>query len=237
MKKQISLILALIMLLGLLAGCGGGDVGGTISDPANSPENTPKEVKDETEAEDETGAEDEGKEIDLGSISGGAVYTNDFAGLTFALPEGWSFATEEELAEMMSVGAETVFGEDKQKLVEYAIESTVYDMSAYSADLSQNLMVMFENTSRYLLGGLLSAEDYLDALESNFDLVQEFTYVIEGRSDITIGGVEYKCLSTSVEGYGIYQDYVVRREGKYMICIAFTGLEPNPAVTMGEYFS
>lgn len=206
MKKAMSLIMASVMALSLLAGCGS------------------------------KGEEEKEKELTLGTISDSGVYTNDFAGITFTAPGGWSYASEDEIKSMMDAGSEAIYT-DNEALLEYAMNSTVYDMVAYSGDGMSNLMVMFENTSRYLGGTSLTNDEYLDELEKNFELVTYFTYQVDGREDVTLGGETYTCLHTSIPDFGMYQDYVVRREGKYMICIAVTAFEENPVNTLADCFS
>lgn len=239
MKKYLAAFLAFVILAGVFAGCAGNDdVGGSISaPPSESTDPTPDvENSEKPEKTPVPVTEGDDKDLDLGSVSSDtAVYTNEFAGVTFALPEGWMFYSQDQLAEMMNLVGESFEG-DKQALLEYAMESTVYDMVAY-APSGENIMVMFENISRYLGGLLLDADGYLDALESNFDLITTVNYETIGRSDLKLGGVDYRCLSVTDADTGINQDYVVRREGKYMICIAFTGINANPAATMGEYFT
>ena len=227
MKKTIALILVCVMVLTAFAACGEKDITGTITE-SDGGKSTVDVTKPETEGDE--------SELELGNVSDGASYTNDFAKINFNLPDGWSFSSQEELMSLMNLSNAELFSEDKAALLEYAIAGTVYDMMAQSA-AGENVMVMFENTSRYLGGALLSEDGYLDALESNFDMIQGMTYVIGDRGSVTLGGIDYKTLSSQIEGYAIYQEYMVRRVGKYMVCIALTGFNEASIEAMYDYFS
>ena len=49
--------------------------------------------------------EEQKVEISMGNWNNN-VYTNDFLGLKFNLPEGWTYSSDEEIAEMMNLGIE-----------------------------------------------------------------------------------------------------------------------------------
>ena len=239
MKKSIALILVCVMMLTAFVGCGEKDITGTISEPEvqNEPSAVTKPNSGTKSDVSESSAEPEAElELELGDISGGASYTNEFAGINFSLPTGWAFSTQEELMQLMSISTDELFSEDKTALLEYAMEGTVYDMMVSNAS-GENIMVMFENTARYLGGALLSEDGYLDALVRNFDLIEGMTYVVGDRGAVTLGGVEYKTLSATIEGYSISQQYAVHRVGKYMVCIAFTGFDDASITAMYDYFS
>lgn len=222
MKRTISIILALMMFFALFAGCGADN-----SDPAVSPD---------ASAEANGDAENTADEFTLGEIVDGS-YTNAFAELNFTLPEGWIFATDEELENIMGAGSEVLFGEDESAAAEYAKQSTVYDMMTQSANADQNIIVMFENTAMYVGGTSISEEDYIQILAENLTTIENMKYVVGETHDATIGGKDYKVLEVGIDGTGVYQSYYVRRVGKYMLCICFTGATENPGDTLGAYFA
>ena len=221
MKKTISIILALMLFVSLFSGCGT-----TESDTDSTNEN-----------ETQTNTDTENNELVFGEISEN-VYTNSFAGLSFTLPDGWTFATESELEQMMGAGSEAIYGDDQQAAVEYAMSATIYDMMAQNADDGSNIIVMLENTSMYEGGTEITEEEYLAALKNSLDLSTTVTYIISDTvTKATINDSEYTVLESEIEGYGgAYQTYYVRRIGKFMLCICFTGYEVNPGSVMQGYF-
>lgn len=106
MKKILALTLALTMVL-TLAACGGGNTDPSTEAttepteeqteaPTTEPteEQTEAPTEEQTEAPTEINAELTGA---MGTVEG-SVYTNELFGISLQLPEGWSFATAQELA-------------------------------------------------------------------------------------------------------------------------------------------
>ncbi len=165
-----------------------------------------------------------GPAFSTGKVDGN-VYTNEFAGLTFTAPEGWTFSTEEELAELMNVSLDLVANENEyaKKIAEL---STVYGMMANSADGATNVQVMFENVA--ITGNRnISAEDYVSTvsgmLESTYADMGA-TCTINDASSIKIGENEYVYLTVDVEylGVSMQQAYACRKVDKYMANIVIT---------------
>ena len=237
MKKTIALILVCVMALTAFAACGEKDITGTITEPETN--NTPAVVtKPDAEGktqdpEPEVATAPE-PEIELG-VTGGGSYTNEFAEINFALPNSWTFADQQQLMELMNIASAEMLSDDNRALVEYAMEGTFYDMIA-SGPSGENVMVMFENISRYVGGTFISEDAYIDILERNFALVEGLTYVVVAKGTATIGGIEYKTLNATIEG-SILQQYAVHRVGKYMVCIALTGFDEASVEAMYGYFS
>ncbi len=227
MKKAITLILAIVMVLGVMSGCSFSITkkpGGMSHGPA-----IPSDAVTETPVPE--------KEFELGTVSEAGTYTNAFAGITFTVPENWVFATEEEKEEIMGAGSEMLFGDDKKAMLEYAKSATVYDMVCSSKVTGESVMVMFENTARYIGGTMLTDDQYIDALVKNIESLETLDYAIGERSDVTVGAQEYRCLYATMND-AVQQAYLVRREGKYMICISLTtGIGSDPVELFGGYFS
>jgi hypothetical protein len=222
MKKTISIILAIMMFASLFTGCGAVENDTTSTDGSQT-----------GDSENAGNAED--NELVLGEIDAD-TYTNSFAELSFTLPEGWEYATETELEEMMGSGSEVIFGDDQQAAMEYAMSATVYDMMAQKTDDGANIIVMLENTAMYEGGTDITEEEYLAALEQSIASAQTSYSFADTTSKVTVNDFEYTVLESEIVGYSAYQSYYVRRIGKYMLCICFTGYEANPGSAMQGYF-
>ena len=94
MKKIISLLLTALMLLGL-CGCGTGlDL--DANDLIGSSESAETGFQSE---EASTSSEEQEPEDITGKIENN-LYKNEFLGITFNLPSGWTFYTEDQIADI-----------------------------------------------------------------------------------------------------------------------------------------
>ena len=73
------------------------------------------------------------------------VYTNESLGMTFPLPEGWQYGTQEELAEMMGSGQEVTGYTDE----ELSATDPIYDLYIYNNSTGASIMMMAEDMSVY----------------------------------------------------------------------------------------
>ena len=177
------------------------------------------------------------KEISRGEIDGN-VYTSAFSGLTFTATEDWTFASDEEIAQLMNVSMETM---GNMNAYQEAISemATVYDMMATDTLTGTNLSVMYENLS--LTGNVgMTEEAYVDSLKSQMELVAGMTWTFEEDSAlVTLSGQEYLCFVayTSYEGIEMQQNYYVRSMDKYMNAVIVTlvdGTDPETVEAMFE---
>jgi len=216
MKKAVTLFLAVVMAVGLMAGCGGAAETTETTEPEQSA--AVSEVPEMAEPE---------TTFAIGTIEADA-YSNSFSDLAFTLPEGWTFATDEELESVMGAGSEVMFGDDTSAAEQYALESTVYDMLAYAEGGSPNVIVMYENLTRYLGGSSMTEEDYLEQVSQQLADLEDMNYELGDVTDETIGNYDYKSMAAAVPDYGLNQCYLVRRVGDYMMCIVITSPDEKP---------
>ena len=184
------------------------------------------------------GCSTESAKFDPGKVVGN-VYTSEYAGLTFTAPEGWTFSSDEEIADLMGISMELVTdNEAAQKIAEL---TTVYGMMAKSADQLNNVQVVFENTS--LTGSKLSAEDYVELVASQLDTVYaDFgaTFEASDVETIKIGTNDYSYIDISVDmgdGLVLEQGYACRKIDKYMASIVITAYEEGGAAALLECFN
>ena len=87
-------------------------------------------------------AEETAKKIERGTISGD-TYTNDSIGITFEKPSDWTYASDDQLAEMMGEGFDANDLDDTEKaLVEAAC---VFDMVASNDSTGESVQIYFMN--------------------------------------------------------------------------------------------
>lgn len=147
------------------------------------------------------------------------VYTNESLGLTFPLPEGWQYGTQEELAEVMGSGQEVTGYSDE----ELSATDPIYDLYIYNDSTGASLMMMAEDTSIY---GNISAQDYLDSVADG--LVgyeeQEIVYQVGEMEPLTLGKTEFTSFvaSAQYQGVNVYQSYAAAEAGGRMVTIIMT---------------
>ena len=216
MKRNSKLLLALSLLLVvfMLAGC-------SEPTPQNNDPIPPLgqgDGNDNPDGNDTPDNSDEGKGDPIPGTIEGSVHTSTYTGLTFTAPEGWVYATDEEIATIMGVGADALkesglnFSEEMLKL------KAIYDMVASNTTTGSNIIAMYENLGLTIGGSRMSEEDYLKTLGSQLESAG-MGYKIGEISDVKIAGKDYKMLTAEMGDAGVKQSYYVRKMGeKYMSC-------------------
>jgi len=141
-------------------------------------------------------------------------FESRFLNLRFDLPDGFIMATEEDMAELMNIGAET-FGIESEA-VDYALISTVYEMMATAPLGAPNVILIAEK----LVFRNMTEEQYLNALKAQLSEVPGVDYTFPGDTEsVVIAGETYSKLVTELSAHGqtMYQDYIFRRLGDRMI--------------------
>lgn len=157
------------------------------------------------------------------------VYKSSFGGLKFTAPENYVFSTQEEILQMMNIGAEAL-GDMSELYAEVAKQTTVYDMMAKNIVTGDNIIVMYENLTAYGQNAATAYDEntYLDAMDAQFAVLNQngLVYTAKERQNVTIGGKDfvkapYTC---NYETYGteVEQTYYVAKNGDYMTAIIFT---------------
>jgi len=137
--KKFSLFLLAIIIISMSAGCSGRE-----------------------------GRAAEARELVRGSWNGN-IFTSEFAGLTFTMPDNWLPGSDEEIAALMGVSAEFL-SEQGMKITEKMLElSTIYDMAAQNPINGDSIILMFENLSMHIGGTRLNEMQYLESLAEQLD--------------------------------------------------------------------
>lgn len=209
MKKAIKvalIILIIASMLFVLTGCGKED----------KKENSKTDnAKNEQVVEDES--KESSKEISMGEWEDD-TYENEFLGLKFNLPKGWTYSTQEEIAEMMSIGKE-LLNDDQKAAAELAKLTSVYYINASNPATGDSVTILTEKPL-----AKITAEEYIAQLKLQLQALESMDYKIEGDSEETVSGKKYETLSVtaSVSGVEVSQKYYLREIDKYIVCIIVT---------------
>lgn len=189
-SKILLIVVSLLLVLITLTGCG---------------KNTTNENKTAKET------------IARGVIDENNVYESEYAGITFALPEGFKYANDQEIADMMNVGAE-ILSEGKNDLTKVLEQTALYDMVAQDATYGTSVMVMFEKATANV-----SVDYYLKNVKKGLESVTDMGYVVsDDITTETVGGKEYKVLTATIPTYGLTQKYYTQKKDGYFIDILIT---------------
>ncbi len=219
MKKTIKSLLILLLVGSMmlaLTGCG------DKKTARKSDEKEFVETKQETnvivEEKQETNVVETAKpEFSMGKWNGNA-YTNDFLGLKFNLPQGWTALSDAEIAQMMNVGAE-LLNDDQKALAQMAELTAVYYMVAKNPNTGNNVTIYSEKQFTEV-----SAESYIEALKTQLSAVQSINYEVTESSKENVSGIECNTLTlnANMSGVKMIQKYYIYKIDKYIIGIIAT---------------
>lgn len=203
MKKLISVLLCLALVFSFAA-CGKGE-------EANTPD-TSKPAVEDTEAATKV-------KISRGVILDD-VYTNAFAGFKFTKPAEWVYLSDEEIAQTINAGQDTM----DLNAIEQALANTasVYDMAAQD-QYGNSVMVCYENTMITALREV-SVDEYEQQLKSQLSSVENIEYEFISSDDVTLGGKTYRKIDTvaTTQGVTLSQAYYLMVSGKYVVSVICT---------------
>ncbi len=216
MKKALSVLALTALLAALLAGC--------EKQPEPSPAPTPAPT---VSAAPESTPEAAEKVFSRGRVEG-QVYESDFLSLRFTAPEGWIFASDEELAQRMGLSldivGEDVFGDAAELAKAIAGQAVLIDMAAAAPDSGANVSLAIEDTEATGSGALTETECAF-LLREQLLAITDLRYEPEEPETGLLAGRPCAVLLVHLPDYGMAQRFCLLREGKYMIQIALTGAE------------
>jgi hypothetical protein len=200
MKRLFALILALIFIFTILTACN----------------NATDSV---TPAGNGVGGAKSSNEYEKGSFDE-TSFESKYLNLRFTLPDGFVMATEEDINNMMNLGAD-VMGLNK-KIVDYASLTTVYEMMASAPSGLPNVIVGVEK----LQLSNITLDQYFDALKTQLANLPEMNYEFSGDiASLEIAGQSYKQLTATLNmaDQSITQRYIARKNDNRMVFFITTG--------------
>lgn len=255
-KTTLKITLAFILSLCSLTACGNSSESDKKSDKKESVTTTA--VSEETTAEaDTTAAEEdttaaeattengsastpaagEGTNFKRGTVEGN-VYTSEFGGFKLTAPDDWKFATDEQILQVMNIGANAVYSEKADAALEIANQATISDAICMNSSSTENITISYENLAKNVaLPDDASAEDYFAIADRQFALIPSMKYTkVSGPENTTLGGNEYLRAVYDVD-YGnitLKQAYYVRRVEDFINVISVTSYAPDKDILSYE---
>ena len=163
---------------------------------------------------------DNNKTFARGTIDGN-VYHSEFAGVTFTKPDNWKFSTDEEIAKLLGVGLDVLQSGDKFDASELA--STI-DFQASDPTTGNNVNMSVEKLNP-LNAAAVSIDDYIESFRQTLNTqFQGMSATFGDTAETTVGGNTYKRVTANIQmsGVSMQQVYLLRKVGKYVICITLT---------------
>ena len=225
--KVAALAMTAALALALTA-CGGSGSSGAAESASSAAESASSAAASESASSSAAAAK-----FQIGTVNGNS-YANKFFGTTFTLPEGWSFATSDELAQLNGTIGSII---DDETVTE-ALESGVafVDMYAKAADGLSNVNVTIEYASDPSVAAMTS-EQYL---QSTVDILQNQLSVsgIDVKSaevgTYSNGGNEFAALNLEldVNGTTMYEKMINVKEGDYFMSLTATSTDASALETI-----
>lgn len=198
MKKLTSLLLAIIILI-MCVGC---------SQP----------LGEDDDGED--AAPTEKVELSRGKISGN-VYKNDYLGFEFTKPSSWTYSTDEEIAESINLGAETLLGDNFKEALEN--NPSIYDMMVVDGATGTNVGVGYENLAK-TSGKSMTEKQYAEAVKDQLSKLSSISYTFEDYENVKLGDTEFLRLTVNavMSGVSMKQLYYLHKIDGYMAFVIIT---------------
>ena len=149
----------------------------------------------------------------------GNVYNHSYFGFKCVLPEGWSFYTDEQIAQLQGY-TQDMMGQDYADIIEKSGSA----MEMFAAEDSTGGLYTLNVVVEKLPSAALSEEKYVEscldktkaALESagfQIDVCKAATVQFAGKTHAAIE------IQGSYMGVDLYETLVVVKEGKYLACV------------------
>lgn len=149
------------------------------------------------------------------------VYASSYASLVFTAPEGWSYITNEELAELMDLSAET-FNDAGLEFSQAALEKQpLLDMGCKDLTTGTNVLLVYENLA--LTGHTsISETEYIEYTKRMLEEAQMAQYEFSEITDAELCGQTFIVMQADMVDCGVSQYHYARKIDKYMLCIITT---------------
>jgi len=145
------------------------------------------------------------------------VYSSAYAGLVFTAPDGWVFATDDELADLMDLSTDAMSDAVMEFSDEALKKQVLYDMQAKDSSTGTNVLLLYENLA--LTGNTgISETNYLEQTIKQFEAA-DVQYTFGEITETELCGQTYQMVQAEMTDYGVIQYYYARKIDKYMLCI------------------
>ena len=221
MMKKKAIFMSVLLLLFSAVSCGekksDSDTAAETTTVASETAEASTEDASVADAEEDVEEFDpvEGTAFKKGKIEGN-VYTSEYAGIKFTLPEGVEFMDSAELDEMVQQAIEATTGQDKRQLMAKVTDAEVYDPETMTLiDIGFNNITKLhpDNTD-------MTPEEFLE--EDVVSPVRELDVNITEPEKVELGGREFVKVKISEKAdEGTYQNlYASRIDDDFILFIA-----------------
>ena len=140
----------------------------------------------------------------------GNVYESEYSGIRFEKPDGWKYATNEELGSVDSGAGST------------------YEMLCQDPETGSHVAIIYEELLITAGNITVTEEEYIDAISEN---MYNSGLDIMNNGDMTIGGKGYKFVEVygESEEISINQYSIARKAGNIMISVIITAFNDDSA--------
>lgn len=253
MKKGKLLLLSLSAVL-LLSACGGTKAAESKSEKQTTEaeskeaggkdkdkkESSGDEKKESSSSKDEKGdSKGSGKNEKIRGKLDGKSYVNENLGIRYTLPDGWSFATEEQLQQMNGAISDTVDDETLAKSLENG--SVFVELYAANAELSDSINITIQNAG-IAFGVAGNAEAAIDAsivVEQKLFEQQGFTDVSVKKGEGSFAGKSMSCIDAVLgkDGLTLYEKQFILKQGNYAVTITASSANENRTEELMKAFT
>lgn len=212
MKKLLATILCALIITSCAA-CSSGD---KKSLDKKDPEVTAEEVVTE-DPEDDVAVDG----ILARGVIDGKEYFSTFTGIKLKLKSDWNFSSDEEIARVLSIGAEVLDINEFAKTV--GQRATTYDMMAKST-AGSNVAIAYENLDITAPGRDVDVSDYRDSIVNMLTNQTQVNYTLGTQGVVKICGEKYTRveLIADFNGVTMSQYYYLRKIDNIMVSMIIT---------------
>ena len=206
MKKIFSFVLIIFLITGVFAACGGQNNG-----PVEPAGVVPEYSR---------------------GVTTSAGWSSEWLNISYSLNDGFTFATEEQIEEMMQISADAILVDGNgNPIVDYSKVDAIYEMMAYGTDGSNVIVCCEKNKTN------LSPKAYIDAVKIQLERAG-MEYSFSGLTDYAIGGKAMKRTDATTDVYGptMYQTYLLMPYGDRMVSIIVSSTDRAMIETMLDAF-
>lgn len=228
MKKLFCILLTIAMLLSLCA-CGkdtakddddNDNIRGTITTDPTETTAPGNQQSDNT------------PEFSLGKTSGG-TYTNDFLGLTFNLPTGWQFYSDEQILALNNIVGDYI---DESIAEQLKNANIIYDMYAINHSNGNSINITMEKLNAVQAMNL-DIKAILEGQSSNITTMFQkmgISNISIKYQKVTVGGKEHDGLviSGTSSSVSIYETMIAYQRGDYLVYITACSTQTDTSLSI-----
>ena len=160
-------------------------------------------------------------ELSRGTVENG-VYQNEYLGVSFNKPELWVYSTDEEIAALMNLVADSLLNENLKETLEN--NPSIMDMMVIDPVSRSNVNVTYENLAKTLATNI-TVEQYIEVFKQQMSGMAGMTVAFPSAPEtVKLGNVEFTRLlcNTTANGAQMKQAIYLRKVEGYMISVTAT---------------